>query len=212
MIKSGRRVDAERTFSGAGVQFTDDGPDLKHKAGQRHLGAAVGSAEFAAAYLDEKVASWTKQVVWRGVRVRTYARDRAIFQSYFEHSGGRSLGCRRKWLLGRKIWAYIPRCSCFQSSCSIQPQHPAPVMLPQAWKHKKESLWAAHSWGGACVLHSPDLLCLWRNGQRGLHFLQASSVPPGGEKRSTIQWHHELVEMTCTLMLFVFVFFCFFYR
>ncbi len=35
---------------------------MKHKAGQRHLGAAVGSAEFVAAYLDEKVASWTKQV------------------------------------------------------------------------------------------------------------------------------------------------------
>ena len=32
------------------------------KAGQRHLGAAVRSAEYVAAYLDKKVACWSKQV------------------------------------------------------------------------------------------------------------------------------------------------------
>ena len=38
------------------------GQDLVHKAGQRHLGAAVGSTEFIAAYLNGKVASWVAQV------------------------------------------------------------------------------------------------------------------------------------------------------
>ena len=33
-----------------------------HKAGQRHLGAAVGSTKFIAAYLNRKVASWVAQV------------------------------------------------------------------------------------------------------------------------------------------------------
>ena len=34
VIKPGHHADAKRIFSGTGVQFTDDGPDLKHKAGQ----------------------------------------------------------------------------------------------------------------------------------------------------------------------------------
>ena len=42
--------------------MSEDGEDLAHKAGQRHLGSAVGSPEFVAAYLDEKVASWVEQV------------------------------------------------------------------------------------------------------------------------------------------------------
>jgi len=62
VVKPGRNTDAERVFSGTGVQLTDDAPNLNHKAGQRHLGAAVGSAEYVAAYLDEKVARWSKQV------------------------------------------------------------------------------------------------------------------------------------------------------
>ena len=53
---------AEHIFSVTGIQFTDNGQDLKHKAGQRHLGAAVGSAEYVATYLDQKVASWSEQV------------------------------------------------------------------------------------------------------------------------------------------------------
>ena len=53
---------ALRIFDGTGVQITGNGADLDHKAGHRHLGAAVGSASFAEAYLDAKVASWVAQV------------------------------------------------------------------------------------------------------------------------------------------------------
>ena len=35
---------------------------MERKAGQRHLGAAVGSAEFVTSYLENKVTSWSKQV------------------------------------------------------------------------------------------------------------------------------------------------------
>ena len=62
VVKPGRQGDAEQAFSGTGVQLTGDGPDLNHKAGQRHLSAAVGSPEFVEVYLKEKVASWTRQV------------------------------------------------------------------------------------------------------------------------------------------------------
>ena len=62
MVKPGRNANAERVFSGTGVQLTDDAPNLEYKAGRRHLGAAVGSAEYVAAYLDEKVAHWSKQL------------------------------------------------------------------------------------------------------------------------------------------------------
>ena len=41
-----------------GIQRTEDGQDLVHKAGPRHWGAAVGSTEFIAAYLNGKVSSW----------------------------------------------------------------------------------------------------------------------------------------------------------
>ena len=63
VTKSGHYDEAQHIFSDTGVQFTNDDPDLKYKAGQRHLGAAVGSDEFVAAYLEEKVASWTEQVI-----------------------------------------------------------------------------------------------------------------------------------------------------
>ena len=63
VVKPGRNANAERVFSGTGVQLTDDAPNLEYKAGQCHLGAAVGSAEYVAAYLDEKVAHWSKQVI-----------------------------------------------------------------------------------------------------------------------------------------------------
>ncbi len=62
VVKSGQHAEAECIFAGTGVRLTEDGPDLMHKAGQRHLGAAVGSAEFVAAYLTEKVATWAAQV------------------------------------------------------------------------------------------------------------------------------------------------------
>ena len=62
VVKTECREAAIEELEGTGVQFTQDGEDLAHKAGQRHLGAAVGSPEFIAAYLDTKVASWVEQV------------------------------------------------------------------------------------------------------------------------------------------------------
>ena len=47
-----------------GVQLTEDRPELVHKAGHRHLGAAVGTVDFVAAYLNRKVAAWAAQVDW----------------------------------------------------------------------------------------------------------------------------------------------------
>ena len=49
-------------FDGTGVQLTEDGPELVHKAGHRHLGAAVGTTDFVLAYLNRKVAAWAVQV------------------------------------------------------------------------------------------------------------------------------------------------------
>lgn len=62
VVKPEQHAEAERIFEGTGVQLTEAGPDLLHKAGQRHLGAAVGSAEFTEAYLRKKVATWTAEV------------------------------------------------------------------------------------------------------------------------------------------------------
>ena len=63
-MKTECQAAAFEEFEDTGVQLTEDGEDLAHKAGQRHLGAAVGSPEFVAAYLDEKVASWVQQVTY----------------------------------------------------------------------------------------------------------------------------------------------------
>ena len=62
VVKTECRAAANEEFEGTGVQISEDGDDLVHKAGQRHLGAAVGSPEFVTAYLDEKVATWVEQV------------------------------------------------------------------------------------------------------------------------------------------------------
>ena len=62
VVKPGLYEEAVRIFDGTGVQITGNGADLDHKAGHRHLGAAVGSASFVEAYLDAKVASWVAQV------------------------------------------------------------------------------------------------------------------------------------------------------
>ena len=62
VVKPELHAEAVRVFDGTGVQLTLDGPDLAHKAGCRHLGAAVGSSEFVAAYLNDKVAAWVAQV------------------------------------------------------------------------------------------------------------------------------------------------------
>ena len=50
------------SLTGPESRITGNGADLDHKAGHRHLGAAVGSASFVEAYLDAKVASWVAQV------------------------------------------------------------------------------------------------------------------------------------------------------
>ena len=42
VVKTECRAAANEEFEGTGVQITEDGDDLGHKAGQRHLGAAVG--------------------------------------------------------------------------------------------------------------------------------------------------------------------------
>ena len=67
LVKPECQAAAVEEFEGrTGVQLTEDGEDLAHKAGQHHLGAAVGSSEFVAAYLDEKVTSWVEQVTLLG--------------------------------------------------------------------------------------------------------------------------------------------------
>ena len=62
VVKPEFRAAATEEFEGTGVQLSEDGEDLTHKAGQRHLGAAIGSPEFVATYLEDKVASWVEQV------------------------------------------------------------------------------------------------------------------------------------------------------
>ena len=62
VVKTGQYDLAVQIFEGTGVQITGNGADLDHKAGHRHLGAAVGSDNFVSAYLDSKVASWAAQV------------------------------------------------------------------------------------------------------------------------------------------------------
>ena len=62
VVKPRLREEAALIFAGTGVQLTKDVPELVHKAGHRHLGAAVGRAEFGAAYLNRQVAAWVAQV------------------------------------------------------------------------------------------------------------------------------------------------------
>ena len=52
------RDEAALIFSGTDVQLTEDSPELLHKAGHRHLGAAVGMADLVTAYLNRKFAAW----------------------------------------------------------------------------------------------------------------------------------------------------------
>ena len=61
VVRTEKDAKAERVFAGTGIQLTADEPRLQHKAGHRHLGAAVGSKEFIATYLN-KVATWVAQV------------------------------------------------------------------------------------------------------------------------------------------------------
>ncbi len=59
VLKSECQAAAVKEFEGTGIQISED---LANKSGQRHLGAAIGSPEFVAAYLDEKVTAWVEQV------------------------------------------------------------------------------------------------------------------------------------------------------
>lgn len=88
VVKPECRAAANEEFEGTGVQLTEDGGDLACKAGQRHLGAAVGSPEFVAAYLDEKVASWIDQV--------TQLADIATTQPHAAYAG-LVFGLRHRW-------------------------------------------------------------------------------------------------------------------
>ena len=76
-------------FQGTGVQITEDGNALAHKAGQHHLGAAIGSLEFVATYLDEKVATWVEQV--------TYLADVASTPPHAAY-GGFVFSLRHRWM------------------------------------------------------------------------------------------------------------------
>ena len=87
-MKTECRAAASEEFEGTGVQISEDGDDLLHKAGQRHLGAAVGSPEFVAAYLDEKVATWVEQV--------THLADIASTQPHAAYAGF-VFGLRHRW-------------------------------------------------------------------------------------------------------------------
>eukprot|EP00117_Sycon_ciliatum_P001207 scpid92067/ scgid6963/ len=62
VVKPEHRDEAERIFAGTGIKIASDGDNLAHKAGQRHLGAAIGSNAFIERYLDSKVDAWTAQV------------------------------------------------------------------------------------------------------------------------------------------------------
>ena len=88
VVKTECRAAATEEFEGTGVQITEDGDDLAHKAGQHHLGAAVGSPEFVAAYLDENVATWVEQV--------THLADIATTQPHAAYAGF-VFGLQHRW-------------------------------------------------------------------------------------------------------------------
>ena len=72
VIKSGCHADAAHLFTNTGVQLTEDRQDFLHEEGQRHLGAAIGSDEFVASYIDQNVASWVTQVDQLAAIAATY--------------------------------------------------------------------------------------------------------------------------------------------
>ena len=62
VVKAEFRAAAARIFEGTGIHRTEEGDRHTHEAGQRHLGATVGSAEFVAVYLDHRITAWAKDV------------------------------------------------------------------------------------------------------------------------------------------------------
>ena len=101
VVKLECHATASEVFEGTGVQLTEDGEDFAHKARQRHLGAAVGSPAYVAAYLDERVASWVEQV--------THVADIATTQSHAAYAGF-VFSLRHRWtfiqLLQVAIWSH----------------------------------------------------------------------------------------------------------
>ena len=94
IVKPKCQAAAIEDFEGTGVQLTEDGEDIAHKARQHHVGVAVGSPEFVAAYLDEKVASWVEQV--------THLADTATTQPLAAYAGF-MLGLRHQWTFIQRI-------------------------------------------------------------------------------------------------------------
>ena len=54
VVKAERQAAAARIFEETGIHLTEEGDSCTNEAGQRHLGVAVGSAEYVVAYLDHQ--------------------------------------------------------------------------------------------------------------------------------------------------------------
>ena len=54
VVKAERQAAAARIFEETGIPLTEEGDSCTNEAGQRHLGVAVGSAEYGVAYLDHR--------------------------------------------------------------------------------------------------------------------------------------------------------------
>ena len=125
VVKTECRAAATEEFEGTGVQITEDGDDLAHKAGQRHLGAAVGSPEFVAAYLDEKVATWVEQV--------THLADIATTQPHAAYAGF-VFGLRHRWTF---IQRTMPTAGDHMQPLKDEIDH---KLLPTLVKHESNDL------------------------------------------------------------------------
>ena len=62
VVKGELQAAGSRIFEATGIQLTEEGDGRSQEAGQRHLGAAVSSAEYVAAYLDHRITSWAEEV------------------------------------------------------------------------------------------------------------------------------------------------------
>ena len=112
--------EAERIFTGTGVQLTEDGPGLEHKNGQRHLGAAaVGTSAFINEYVSDKVFKWSADIQGLALPSRRPSRMLRTRRTYSAHATARRLyrgACQSE-----------PNCSShFATSC-------APPLCPRCW-------------------------------------------------------------------------------
>ena len=90
MVKPESWSEALQIFDVTDIQLADDGDNLAHKSGQRHLGAAVGSADFVAEYLNAKVEAWAEQVdrLTNIVATQTYSRLTSTTPFSYTESAG----------------------------------------------------------------------------------------------------------------------------